>query len=302
MAYDKYEYYQELKDNLEQAGCTVEDYKEINYGLQFEVSFKGKKSLIRVYEGKKGLRVDLSQVKDEGMLEFLSNYFNEGTDKRAALNQGSGSSSEDPEELIGTDESGKGDYFGPLVIGAVYVNSSSAQELLRLGVDDSKKLTDKQIGKLAPQIKDLCPHSIVIIGNERYNELYESIKNLNKMLAWGHARAIENILEKVDCSFALSDQFGNPSLIENALMDRGKRITLYQRPRAEENAAVAAASILARNAFVEKVASLEETYGMSFPKGASSAVFTAARNFVEKYGMYELSKVAKLHFKTTDKL
>lgn len=292
-----FEYYLGIKEKLKNCGFNVGLYKEINYGIQFGIAVGEKKAAVRIYCGKKGLRLDLSQIKDKDMLDAASNciYRNES-------GQGNGNfaaSGIDPEELIGTDESGKGDYFGPLVVAGVYTDECTAPKLRALGVDDSKKLTDKQIRAMAPKVKELCPYSIVLFENEKYNEMYFEIKNLNKLLAWGHARVIEDILKVVDCSSALSDQFGDPSLIQNALMERGRKISLEQRPRAEENIAVAAASVLARFEFISKIEEMEEHYKMEFPKGASSMVVDAGINFVRDYGIDELQKVAKLHFKTT---
>ncbi|MBR6163516.1 ribonuclease HIII [bacterium] len=200
---------------------------------------------------------------------------------------------------IGTDESGKGDYFGPLVIAGVQVNKETAKMFMDLGIQDSKKLNDSVIEKLAVQIKNNAPHSIVVILPKKYNELYENCKNLNKLLAWGHARAIENILEKSPCKFALSDKFGDEKLIQNALMKKGKEITLEQRVRGEADIAVAAASIIARASFVRRMRELEETYKIELPKGANREVIKQAKLFCEKYSKDELKNIAKLHFKTT---
>lgn len=204
------------------------------------------------------------------------------------------------EPYIGTDESGKGDYFGPLVIAGVRVTPESAKMFADLGVKDSKKLNDNAIEKLAIQIKNSAPHSVVVIMPKKYNELYANCKNLNKLLAWGHARAIENILENSPCKFALSDKFGDESLIKNALMKNGREIQLEQRVRGEADVAVAAASIVARAVFVRKMRELEETYNMTFPKGANDEVIKQAKAFSEKYSKEELKNVAKLHFKTTN--
>lgn len=295
---DLLEYYVDMKKKLERRGFEVEPFKAINYGIQFRVTMDKREALMRVYSGKRGVRIDLSQVKDEGILEKVKDCIygcHDGSNKSltASLNG-------DPEKLIGTDESGKGDYFGPLVVAGVYADDVTSPVLRAFGVDDSKKLSDKQIRAMAPRIKELCPHSIVMFENEKYNELYLESNNLNKILASGHARAIEDILMSVDCPNALSDQFGDPSLIQNALMERGREISLSQRPRAEENVAVAAASVLARYEFISKMDDIEEHYKVQFPKGASSMVIDAGVNFVMQYGVDELKKVAKLHFKTTD--
>ncbi|MEW6245235.1 MAG: ribonuclease HIII [Nitrospirota bacterium] len=200
---------------------------------------------------------------------------------------------------IGIDESGKGDYFGPLVVAAVFVDATTESELRLMQVRDSKKISDGRILELAPDIRTICPHSVVAIGPQRYNELYRKIKNLNRLLAWGHARALENLLERVDCDLAIADQFGDERLILNALQEKGKRIRLEQRPKAESDLAVAAASIVARAEFLLRLKRLSDEVGTTLPKGASPAVELAARMIVKKHGQERLGAVAKLHFKTT---
>lgn len=203
-----------------------------------------------------------------------------------------------PFPYIGTDESGKGDFFGPLVVAGVLVNEENAEMFKKLGIKDSKTLKDKQILELAYEIKKNAVNSVVVIGNEKYNELYVKFRNLNKLLAWGHARAIENILEKQHCDYALSDKFGDESLILNALMAKGQSIKLEQRVRAESDIAVAAASILARATFVQHILDLESFYGCKFPKGCNDGVKDAARIFIKQFGKLRLKEVCKAHFKT----
>ena len=171
-----------------------------------------------------------------------------------------------------------------------------------VGVADSKTLSDDYIQEIAPQIKKLCPHSLVIMGNSSYNDIYEKIKNLNHVLAWGHARVLENVLNQHHCPYALSDQFGQTHLIENALLKKGKTITLFQKPRAEAYLAVAAASVLARDAFVTAMKEMEIFFDMRLPKGCSAETLRLAKVFVETYGHEKLRQVAKLHFKLTDQL
>ena len=200
---------------------------------------------------------------------------------------------------IGIDESGKGDYFGPLVIAAVHVTPRIAEDLGALNVRDSKKIADSVIRTLEVDIKTLCRHSVIAIGPERYNELYGKIRNLNRLLAWGHAKALETLLEQVPCERAVADQFGDERLILNALQEKGRQIKLEQRHKGEEDIAVAAASIVARAEFVRRLERLATQWGMPLPKGASQAVETAAKAVVKKHGQDGLAKVAKLHFKTT---
>jgi ribonuclease HIII len=202
-------------------------------------------------------------------------------------------------ERIGIDESGKGDYFGPLVIAAVFVDATTQGELKLMAVRDSKKISDGRILEMAPDIKTICPHSVIAIGPQKYNELYAKIKNLNRLLAWGHAKALENLLEHVPCERAISDQFGNERLILNALQEKGRTIVLEQRTKAESDLAVAAASILARAEFLLRLKRLSNEVGTTLPKGASPTVELAARMVIKKHGQDRLGHVAKLHFKTT---
>lgn len=207
---------------------------------------------------------------------------------------------------IGTDESGKGDYFGPLVCAGVWVDYELVKELKTIGVRDSKKLSDNRNAKLANEIKAVCQgkYSIVEIPPDKYNYLFSQMKregkNINVLLAWGHAKALENILATNPCNNAVADKFGNEKYIISKLQEKGRDLNLIQMPHAEVNIAVAAASILARERFLTKLKKLSEQYEMSFPKGASWRNIEVARQFVAKYGEENLNKVAKLHFKTTE--
>lgn len=203
---------------------------------------------------------------------------------------------------IGTDESGKGDFFGPLVIAAVLATPESVLRLEEIGVRDSKKITDKRVSALAAIIKKEFPNSIVVIGPERYNQLYEKIRNLNRLLAWGHARAIENILEKHECDCALTDQFGDERFVKDALLEKGRKIELIQMPKAEEDLAVAAASILARAEFVRRLRDLSKSCGVELPKGCSSNITNVGKELVGKLGAEILKKTAKCHFKTAKQI
>lgn len=185
------------------------------------------------------------------------------------------------------------------MIAAVFVTPLTEPDLRLMQVRDSKRISDGRILELAPDIRQVCRHSIVAIGPERYNELYGKIRNLNRLLAWGHARALENLLEQVDCNLAIADQFGDERFITNALLEKGKHVQLVQMPRAEVDLAVAAASILARAEFLIRLKRLSDEIGTSLPKGASRSVELAARMVLKKHGRERLGTVAKMHFKTT---
>ncbi|MEN8255093.1 MAG: ribonuclease HIII [Verrucomicrobiota bacterium] len=215
----------------------------------------------------------------------------------------------DPEAIqphMGIDESGKGDFFGPLVIASAYVDEELVGKLRELGVRDSKKISSDNVAlNLAREIRkvlgDRC--AMVTIGPRSYNRMYTKIRNVNKMLAWGHARAIENLLEKVpDCPRALSDKFGPTHQIERALMDKGKKIKLDQRTKAESDPAVAAASILARAGFIHAMKKMGKEHGFEVPKGASDKVRREAEKLVADKGPGILLDTAKCHFRTTDKV
>lgn len=202
---------------------------------------------------------------------------------------------------FGIDESGKGDFFGPLVIAGVYTDREYSREFARLGITDSKRITsDKKIRDLAKAIRNTgTPQSVVTIAPERYNQLFEKIGNLNRLLAWGHARVLENLCEmKPDCPRALSDKFADVRVLERALMEKGKGIQLDQRTKAESDFAVAAASILAREKFIDWLEATGKRIGTTLPRGVSQTVKDAGRKIATEGGSEALAAVAKMHFKT----
>lgn len=213
-------------------------------------------------------------------------------------------------DYIGTDESGKGDYFGPLVIAGVHVTEKSIPILIELGVMDSKKLKEARIESLYQDIAHVVGEDAIAtveIGPAKYNELYERLKgggkNLNHLLAWGHAVAIEKLLERFpECKQAIADQFGNERYILSQLKGKAKAIDLRQTPRAEANVGVAAASIVARWRFTQKIKDLSAQFGVKLPLGAAPQVKVAARKLIASQGREALAHVAKLHFKTTNEL
>lgn len=208
---------------------------------------------------------------------------------------------------IGVDESGKGDFFGPLCIAGVYVNADVIQTWKQSGIRDSKSIgSDAKINDYAKLIRETkgCVFTVVPIGNEAYNRLYAKMYSVNTLLAWGHARVIENLMalkERMNPPpvRAISDQFASSKeVVQKALMGLGRNLELVQRHKAESDLAVAAASILARDEFVTRLKRMEKEYGVKFPKGASTQVEDAARVFLEKHGAEKLGQVAKLHFRT----
>lgn len=203
---------------------------------------------------------------------------------------------------FGIDESGKGDLFGPLVVAGVYVDEDSADRLVEIGVRDSKTITtDKKVNELAEEIAKTVrgDAEVVTMGPARYNELYRKFGNLNRLLAWAHGKVIANLHAKVPrCPRALSDQFGDPRLVEGELRKQGVEIQLQQRTKAESDIAVAAASILARAEFVRQMEKLSVSLGVNLAKGCGSGVKKQAQEIFRAKGREGLANVAKTHFRT----
>ena len=183
----------------------------------------------------------------------------------------------------------------------VIVDPDAVPLLRSLGVDDSKKITDAKIPGMAAEIRKICygRYKVLSLKPEKYNEL---CKKLNSLLAWAHASDIENLLETQPVNLVIADKFADESLIENRLKKLGRTVKLIQVPKAEQNLAVAAASILARDALLKWHKEVASVYGLSRPKGASAQVVTVGRSYVKANGGELLRNVAKLHFKTTEQV
>lgn len=210
------------------------------------------------------------------------------------------------EPHFGIDESGKGDFFGPLVIAGFYTDQEVTSQLSKAGVMDSKKIgSDARIRELADSIRSIpsAAYEVILIAPPRYNELYKKFNNLNRLLAWGHARTIENLCaRRPECRKAISDQFANPRVLQSSLMERGKEIELVQRTKAESDPAVAAASILAREAFVNWIDQKSQELGLTLHKGASKQVVETGRILNNQRGVDSLEQVSKRHFKTFEQV
>lgn len=202
------------------------------------------------------------------------------------------------EAVVGSDESGKGDYFGPLVVAAVRLDPELERKLAGGEVRDCKQMTDEAVLRVGAALRTHVPNAVVRLDPPEYNAEHARVKNLNPLLASLHAKAIAQLASPG--MHVVVDQFGNASLLENAL--RGLDVRLEQRPRAEEILVVAAASVLARAEFLIAMRELSEAWALELAKGAGHPVDQAARRFVALHGADKLGQVAKLHFKNTQKL
>jgi ribonuclease HIII len=269
---------------------------------EWTIFFAQKNKLsVAVYE--KGPKV---LVQGRGVEEFVQFELEPKVLGEAKLGYEEVHSPEMFEPHFGVDESGKGDFFGPLVISGVYVDRGIARKLLDAGVVDSKRVSsDARIRALADTIRKTSQGLVemVLIGPAKYNELYEKFGNLNRLLGWGHARVIENLLaRKSGCPRSLSDQFADARVIKDSLMRHGRNIVLEQRPRAESDIAVAAASIIAREGFINWLERKGKELGMSLERGVSLGVKETAKKLVDLNGPQALCEVAKVHFRTAHEI
>ncbi len=204
--------------------------------------------------------------------------------------------------VIGVDEAGKGDFFGPLVVAGVLCRESEEKDLREAGVRDSKLIADKKLLTIDDQIRAEFPYYVLVISPEEYNSKYKQIKNLNKLLAESHAAVIAELVLKHGADKVILDKFGKSELVEEALAMKNIEIELVQVEGGERHAPVAAASILARAAFVRAMDELSHKAGMQIPKGASAIVDEAGKKLVKKYGDIALLKLAKIHFKNYNRV
>jgi len=286
-------------NKIKKIGLQTTEPQKAQFNFQAGIKGLGGSIKLLVYFSKKGNKVVLQGNKELQVYEKVYNLiFGEQLfgSAKASLTE--------PKNYIGTDESGKGDYFGPLVIAAVFTNLSFSNKLKEIGVRDSKELTDQSISIIAAKIKKLegCVFDVIVIGPEKYNILYDKMGNLNKLLGWAHAKAIENVLNIKIAPEAISDKFGNEKYIHSSLQEKGKDIKLHQVTKAEKFTAVAAASILARDSFIKWFYRMNKQMNLQLPKGASQKVEEKAKYIKKQLGDEVLGKLVKLHFKTTKKL
>ncbi len=201
------------------------------------------------------------------------------------------------EAIVGVDESGKGDFFGPLVVAGFLCERKAESDLFEIGVRDSKKITDKRILEIDARLTARFPHAVQVILPLEYNQMYARIKNLNTLLADVHAHVISKLCSKHIVSQVVVDQFGKSELVENALKSLGTKCTLHQQHRGEQVTQVAAASILARAEFIRQMEKLSAEVGKELLKGAAPQVDRLGVELVEMHGVDVLERVSKMHFK-----
>lgn len=288
-----------LRPILKEEGFEVSNPKEGQFNFQVDITNNNDSVKLLVYYSKKANKIVLQGNNEQKLYTKINDII-----LGAQLIVEENVELDEPEVYIGTDESGKGDYFGPLVAAAVYADKVIANKLKSIGVKDSKELTDQMISSLASKMKKMSEFvfDVIVINPAKYNLLYSKFGNLNKLLGWAHAKAIENVLATKYAPEAISDKFGNEKFIHESLQKKGKDLKLHQITKAERYTAVAAASIIARDSFNKWFLSMKKKYKYEFPKGASVSVEIKAKEILTTFGEAELEKLVKLHFKTTKKL
>lgn len=283
----------EIKSVIKKNKYNCSPIIEAQYHFSFEVNNNKSKLKVLVYFGKKGVKVVLQGNQDEKIYSEINDLiFEQGN-----LFPNSSIELDEPAAYIGTDESGKGDFFGPLVVAGVYVDEKIKRSLINLQVRDSKDLSEGQISYLSKRIREIIidNYEIIVLTPEKYNKEYTSHKNLNHMLSDIHEKVINNLLKKIECSNVIIDKFSKLEI------DVPKGINVKYIHKAEKYSAVAAASILARDEF-NKWFTSKEKEGYNLLKGASEDVEQSAKIFLKNHGVKELNKLVKMHFKTYKKV
>lgn len=284
-----------LKDNINKQGYTTDNILLRDFNYEFNVISGKQKVKVQVYFGKKGLKKILQGDVNSSFYKSVSNIINE-----QQILDFNDSFLLEPAEYIGTDEVGKGDFFGPLVVAAVFVNSESKSALSNLGIRDSKDITDNQIKLFASEIKRITKnkYNILQINPEKYNQLYDKFRNLNKLLDWAHSKAIENLIDNKPCNYVITDKFSKNEL---SLISKYPEINFVSEAKAEKYIGVAAASILARDSFLNWFRQ-QSKVGYELPKGASAQVEKYAKALIKKIDDKRFSELAKIHFKTYNRI
>ena len=286
------------------AGIRLDEQKEILYGIQLRLSRDKDKTVLNIYHSaKKGISTVAGGINSplKNLIQALIDGNAEPDTPNPAFHNWTA--------WIGSDECGKGDYFGAPVVCAFAYHESLSASFKRLGIVDSKKLRDNEIAVKAKQLYKLYPSRIacIVIKTSKYNQLIADFKhqnrNLNDLLAWLHSTNISSLQKhNPECQGVLVDQFSPSQKVRRALQEKQFPIPCIERTGGEADPAVAAASIIARYQFVEAFSTMRQFYQIDFPLGATSAVIKSAVGFCEKYGYARLGEVAKLHFKTTEQV
>ncbi|HNQ44079.1 MAG TPA: ribonuclease HIII [Candidatus Cloacimonadota bacterium] len=287
-----------------QRGISILEQRTIDYGVQLRLSRPPDKAVVNIYHSaRRGLSTVVGASQASPLKTELESLLLGEITPAVELDMHNWQS------WIGSDECGKGDYFGPLIVTAFYLRREQAPQLKAMGVCDSKALRDESLLKIAPKLYSSFPgqFSSLILKPTKYNELISRFQNqklnLNDLMAWAHATVIGELIDKIPhVEGVLIDQFSKAQKVKARLAPKYPKLNILERTQAERDLAVAAASILSRYQFVTIRREMDEFYQMELPLGASNTVIKAGKAFASKYGKARLGEVAKLHFKTSLKV
>ncbi len=271
--------------------------KAIPYGVALHFVKGSEKNNLNVYfSQKKGVSFVLGGQKTTELSAILQDI--------CGLSRESSAGSHDWSKWLGTDESGKGDFFGPLVIAGFVVEKAMLPYLREIGVDDCKKLEDGKILKIAKILYNEYPNNCKVFGvaPKNYNRIYQQFRDkgqkLNQMMIWLHTKAVLDLQKQIDFEGAVIDKFASVRALDTYAPAEFKKISCIFREKAEDDPAVAAASILARAEFLRQMDYLSSKCGFTLHKGASALVKKDAKKFISKFSSDKLPFICKTHFKT----
>ena len=297
----------DILGKLAQCGIQVYEQVPLQYGLQLRLIFEDEKAVLNIYHSaKKGISLVIGGKANTQIRRMLQEIVGEQISQQVVQTPESKHSWDD---WIGSDESGKGDYFGPLVVCSFRADREAEKRLWAMGVMDSKLLSDHQIRDIAQRLYSEFAGLMngIVLMPKTYNRIIENMRregrNLNDLLAWQHFKVLEEMLKSDPAPDGiLVDQFTSRKTLLRLFQASEIKVNLIERPRSESDAAVAAASILARFQYITAMADMSRKWGIGFAPGASAKVDRIARQFVQKHGQERLGEVAKLHFKNTSRV
>ncbi len=281
--------------------------KKLAYGCQLEFSLENENSKVNIYYSAKKNKVSFVVTNKESRINRIINEIVIQVERSKAILELDNLHNWD--SWVGSDESGKGDYYGPLVVAGFYCQSQDIVSLKRLGVKDSKQLQDNQINIIAKKIMERFPnrYQLITLTPKKYNELYhnftQSKKNLNHLLAWCHSKVIANLARKFNPQGIFVDRFTKQGLVEYYLhSEKIDNCDILQAHQGERDIAVATASILARAKFNAGIEYYSREIGFTLPKGGGNTTIVTGKKIVTSLGADTLQHIAKLHFKNSQKI
>lgn len=261
----------------------------------FKAEYLG--TLVTIYSSNKPDVYKVVFIGDDALLEARK------WDKDATYNKKKEQVKEnwlDLHDQIGSDEVGVGDLFLPMVVVASYVNNDDVKELIKLGIHDSKKLTDQSIREMGPYLVKRFQFSKLTLSNEKYNEMIAKGENLNTLKAKMHNKALGNMLKKYPSTAKVYiDQFVDKGIYYHYLKNEDEIVDriIFKTKGESFFPSVALASVIARYAFLKEKDRLEKKYSVQFPFGAGKQADAFALRFIKKFGKAELDNLAKGNFK-----